>query len=247
MKRARIVYEGKIQPAFEKEGSIKLCDGRTVEEHEVQWLPPVIPGTIFVLGLNYADHAKELAFDAPKEPLVFLKGPNTLVGHNGITVRPDDVTNMHYECELAVVIGKRARNVKREQAYDYIAGYTVANDYAIRDYLENYYRPNLCVKNRDNSTPIGPWLVDREHIDYPMNLSLQTTVNGRVTQTGSTRDMVFSIPELVEYLSSFMTLQPQDIILTGTPEGLERVNSGDEVVTEVEGVGRLRNFIRGGS
>ncbi|GAK03859.1 5-carboxymethyl-2-oxo-hex-3- ene-1,7-dioate decarboxylase [Geomicrobium sp. JCM 19037] len=247
MKQARIVYEGKIQPAFLKEGSIELSDGRTVEEHQVQWLPPVIPGTIFVLGLNYADHAKELAFDAPKEPLVFLKGPNTLVGHNGVTVRPDDVTNMHYECELAVVIGKQARNVKREQAYDYIAGYTVANDYAIRDYLENYYRPNLCVKNRDNSTPIGPWLVGREHIDYPMNLSLQTTVNGRVTQTGSTRDMVFSIPELVEYLSSFMTLQPNDIILTGTPEGLERVNSGDEVVTEVEGVGRLRNFIRGGS
>lgn len=192
MKQARIVYEGKIQPAFLKEGSIELSDGRTVEEHQVQWLPPVIPGTIFVLGLNYADHAKELAFDAPKEPLVFLKGPNTLVGHNGVTVRPDDVTNMHYECELAVVIGKQARNVKREQAYDYIAGYTVANDYAIRDYLENYYRPNLCVKNRDNSTPIGPWLVGREHIDYPMNLSLQTTVNGRVTQTAQ-REIWYSL------------------------------------------------------
>lgn len=181
----------------------------------------------------------------PERTARILKGPGTLVGHNGVTVRPNDVTNMHYECELAVVIGKQARHVKREQAYDYIAGYTVANDYAIRDYLENYYRPNLCVKNRDNSTPIGPWLVGREHIDDPMNLTLQTTVNGRVTQTGSTRDMVFSIPVLVEYLSSFMTLQPNDIILTGTPEGLERVNAGDEVVTEVQGVGRLRNFIRG--
>ncbi|GAK09029.1 fumarylacetoacetate hydrolase family protein [Geomicrobium sp. JCM 19038] len=243
MKRARVAIDGAIHEAVEVEGKLKLEDGRIFTEDHVTWLPPVEPGTVFVLGLNYADHAKELSFNAPKEPLVFLKGPNTFLGHNGSSVRPEEATNMHYECELAVVIGKQAKNVKKEDAYDYVAGYTVANDYAIRDYLENYYRPNLKVKNRDTLTPIGPWLVDKEDIKDPMNLKLKTSVNGKVTQQGHTSDMVFSIPYLIEYLSSFMTLNPNDIILTGTPEGLEKVNAGDEVITEIEGIGQLRNYI----
>jgi 2-keto-4-pentenoate hydratase/2-oxohepta-3-ene-1,7-dioic acid hydratase in catechol pathway len=127
---------------------------------------------------------------------------------------------MHYECELAVVIGKTARNVKRDDAYDFVGGYTVANDYAIRDYLENWYRPNLRVKNRDTCTPLGPWLVDAADVPNPMALALQTTVNGKVTQSGNTRDMIFDVPFLIEYFSSFMTLQPGDLILTGTPDGV---------------------------
>ncbi len=122
-------------------------------------------------------------------------------------------------------------------------GYTVANDYAIRDYLENYYRPNLRVKNRDTCTPLGPWLVDRDDVPDPMNLALTTTVNGKLTQQGSTRDMIFGIPWLIEYLSSFMTLEAGDVILTGTPEGLADTQPGDEIVTEIEGVGRLVNTI----
>lgn len=152
---------------------------------------------------------------------------------------------MHYECELVVVIGRQARKVKRENAYDYIAGYTVANDYAIRDYLENYYRPNLRVKNRDTCTPIGPWLVDKDDIADPMNLTLRTYVNGKLTQQGSTKDMIFDIPFLIEYLSSFMTLHEGDMILTGTPEGAVNTAVGDEVVTEIEGIGRLVNKIVG--
>ena len=108
------------------------------------------PGSVFALGLNYADHAAELSFKAPDKPLVFLKGANAITAHRCVTRRPADVTYMHYECELAVVIGKEAKNVCREDAYDYVAGYTIANDYAFRDYLENYYRPNLRVKNRDH-------------------------------------------------------------------------------------------------
>src|SRR3979409_1164532 len=115
----------------------------------VLWLPPFEPGTVIALGLNYADHATELASKQQDEPLVFLKGPGTLLGHRGVTRRPAGVTYMHYECELAVVIGKTARRVTRADAFDYIEGYTVANDYAIRDYLENYYRPNFRVKSRD--------------------------------------------------------------------------------------------------
>lgn len=246
MKYARVAYHGLLHEAIVTATGVKLQDGRVVGEEEVVWLPPVVPNTIFTLGLNYADHAKELSFSAvQKEPLIFFKGPNTLIGHNGKTMRPDDATFMHYECELAVVIGKQAKQVKREDAYQYVKGYTIANDYAIRDYLENYYRPNLRVKNRDSCTPIGPWLIDKEDMKDPMNLTLRTYVNGKVTQEGTTADMLLSIPELIEYLSEFMTLYPNDIILTGTPKGSVNTLVGDEVVTEIEGIGQLVNTIVG--
>jgi 5-oxopent-3-ene-1,2,5-tricarboxylate decarboxylase/2-hydroxyhepta-2,4-diene-1,7-dioate isomerase len=137
--------------------------------------------------------------------------------------------------------------VSKANAYDYVAGYTVANDYAIRDYLENYYRPNFRVKSRDFATPIGPYLVDASDVGDPMNLQLRTLVNGEVTQEGNTRDMIFDIGALIVYLSEFMTLSPGDIILTGTPEGLADVKAGDEVVTEIEGIGSLKNTIIGDS
>ena len=238
MKRARVAYAGAIHEM--PEGDPRLLSG-----NPIVWLPPVQPGTIFALGLNYADHAKELAFKAPDEPLVFLKGPQSLCGHLGQTRRPAGVTYMHYECELAVVIGKTARKVAKADAYDYVGGYTVANDYAIRDYLENYYRPNFRVKSRDFATPLGPWLVDAADVADPMNLPLRTLVNGRVTQQGNTRDMIFDIPALIAYLSEFMTLSPGDIILTGTPEGLADVKAGDEVITEIDGIGSLKNTIVG--
>jgi 5-oxopent-3-ene-1,2,5-tricarboxylate decarboxylase/2-hydroxyhepta-2,4-diene-1,7-dioate isomerase len=245
VKRARIAYAGAVHAAVEDGGRLRLADGRRLEFEEVCWLPPLEPRTIFALGLNYADHAKELSFKAPEAPLVFLKGRNTLIGHRGQTVRPADATFMHYECELAVVIGRHGRDIPKARAYDYVAGYTVANDYAIRDYLENYYRPNLRVKSRDGCTPLGPWLVDRQDVADPMHLALRTLINGEVAQQGNTRDMVFDVPYLIEYLSGILTLSPGDLILTGTPEGLRDVRPGDEVVTEIEGIGRLVNFIVG--
>jgi 5-oxopent-3-ene-1,2,5-tricarboxylate decarboxylase/2-hydroxyhepta-2,4-diene-1,7-dioate isomerase len=126
-----------------------------------------------------------------------------------------------------------------------VAGYTVANDYAIRDYLENYYRPNLRVKNRDTCTVLGPWLVDAADVADPGQLALTTTVNGKLTQQGNTRDLVFDIPYLIEYLTGFMTLAAGDVILTGTPEGVVDVRPGDEVVTAIAGIGRLVNTIVG--
>lgn len=244
MKRGRIFLNGaihEVQPA--QEGYVRLANGQTLAQDKVQWLAPVEPGAIFALGLNYADHATELAFKAPEQPLVFLKGPNAVVGHNAHTPRSASAEYMHYECELAVVIGKPAKNVKQKDAYDYVAGYTVANDYVTRDHLENYYRPNLFAKNRDASTPLGPWLVDAADIPDPMALQLTTSVNGKITQQGTTRDMVFSIPWLIEYLSAIMTLSPNDIILTGTPKGLVNVAIGDIVTTEVQDVGRLVNTL----
>ena len=250
MKRARVAYGGAIHEATPCSSAgdtahLRLEDGRIVAEDAVVWLPPFVPGTVIALGLNYADHAKELAFNAQQEPLVFLKGSGALIGHRGQTRRPSDATFMHYECELAVVIGRPARRVQRADAMRHVAGYTVANDYAIRDYLENWYRPNLRVKNRDTCTVLGPWLVDAGDIEDPPQLPLRTLVNGAVTQQGNTRDLIFDIPFLIEYLSAFMTLAPGDVILTGTPEGVVDVQPGDEVVCEIEGLGRLVNTIVG--
>lgn len=251
MKHARIAWSGAIQQAVESDGQLLITQGPhqglRVEFDEVVWLPPLVPvaqpRTVIALGLNYADHAKELAFKAPEEPLAFMKGEASLIGHKAFTKRPADVKYMHYECELAVVIGRTARRVKKADAYDFVGGYTVANDYAIRDYLENWYRPNLRVKNRDTCTPIGPWLVDAADVLNPMALKLQTTVNGQVTQSGNTADMVFDVPTLIEYFSSFMTLNPGDLILTGTPDGIVNVNPGDVVVTEIESIGALTNTL----
>ncbi|AFJ48456.1 fumarylacetoacetate hydrolase family protein [Shimwellia blattae] len=243
MKQARIRYQGEdLNVTVDNQQRICLKDGTTLTADQVTWLPPA-SGTIFALGLNYADHATELEFKAPEEPLIFIKAPNSLTGHRQVSVRPDNVEYMHYEAELVVVIGKTARHVSQANAMDYVAGYTVCNDYAIRDYLENYYRPNLRVKSRDTLTPIGPWIVDKADIPDPHNLTLRTYVNGELRQQGSTADLVFNIPFLIEYLSAFMTLQPGDMIATGTPKGLSDVVPGDEVVVEVEGVGRLVNHI----
>jgi 5-oxopent-3-ene-1,2,5-tricarboxylate decarboxylase/2-hydroxyhepta-2,4-diene-1,7-dioate isomerase len=248
VKQARLAYAGAIHagsPANLADGrpGVRLTDGRVLAEEEVVWLPPFEAGTIIALGLNYAEHSRELALSAQEEPLVFLKGPGTLLGHRGCTRRPQGVQFMHYECELAVVIGHSARRVRRDAALQHVAGYCIANDYAIRDYLENWYRPNLRVKNRDGGTVIGPWLVEAADVPDPGQLGLRTFVNGKLTQQGNTADMMTDVPELIEYLSSFMTLAAGDVILTGTPKGVVNVEVGDEVVCEIDGLGRLHNTI----
>lgn len=248
MKHARVAYAGAIHTArpWEPNGQadrLRLSDGRVIAHSQVVWLPPFEVGTIIALGLNYADHAKELEFTGQEEPLVFLKGPNTLLGHLGYTRRPADVRFMHYECELAVVMGRPAERVRRAHAASYIAGYCVANDYTIRDYLENWYRPNLRAKNRDGATVLGPWLVDACDIPNPGNLNVRTLVNGEITQRGNTRDMITDVGSLIEYITSFMTLSPGDVILTGTPEGVVNVNVGDTITCEIDGLGSLQNTI----
>ena len=254
MRRARVVYGGALHEATALQGRLRLADGRVVDESEVQWLLPFEARTIFALALNYADHALELAAKSSAEqgrflqaqrgePVVFLKGENSLVGHRGLTRRPADGEFMHYECELAVVIGREGKRIPRARAYEHVAGYTVANDYAIRNFLEPYYRPNLRVKSRDGCTAVGPWLVDRDDVPDPMALALCTEVNGQVVQQGNTRDMIHDVPALIEHLSSYMSLSPGDVILTGTPKGSVDVHPGDEVVCEVEGVGRLVNTL----
>lgn len=246
---ARVAYGGAIHQATPHPQGVRLTDGRVLREDEVVWLAPFEVGTIIALGLNYADHVKELSkeltLSTQDEPLIFLKAPGSVIGHRGHTRRPQGVAFMHYECELAVVIGAPARKVSLEQAMSHVAGYTVCNDYAIRDYLENWYRPNFRVKSRDGGTVLGPWLVPAAAVADPHALTLRTRVNGQVTQTGSTAQMIHTIPVLIEFLSRFMTLQPGDVILTGTPDGVVNVNEGDEVVTEIDGIGSLMNTLVG--
>ncbi len=257
MRTARVFFGGAIheaQPVPGAPGQLRLADGRVVAENTVAWLAPFEMRTMFALALNYADHAQELAAKSSaeqsrflqaqrNEPVVFLKGANSVVGHRGLTCRPADGEFMHYECELAVVIGRAGAGITRARAIDHVAGYTVANDYAIRNFLEPYYRPNLRVKSRDGGTALGPYLVSRDAVPDPMNLALRTEVNGREVQMGNTRDMIHDVASLIEYLSSFMTLAPGDVILTGTPKGSVDVQPGDEVVCEIEGVGRLVNTL----
>lgn len=244
MKRARIAHKGSVYwtEVVDSDAALKLPTGETITAADAQWLAPVTPGaSIFALGLNYADRAKQLGFKKKEPPLIFLKGPNALTGHMGETARPADANQMHPECELVAVIGKPARRVKPQEALAHVGAYTIACDYAIREYLENYYRPNLAVKNRDAATPLGPWLVDAADVANPQKLRLATTVNGKIVQDGSTADMVLDIAGLIAYLSETMTLLPGDMILTGTPEGVHFCAAGDEVVCEIESIGRLTN------
>jgi 5-oxopent-3-ene-1,2,5-tricarboxylate decarboxylase / 2-hydroxyhepta-2,4-diene-1,7-dioate isomerase len=247
MKTARVAYGGAVHEAQPHGAGVQLADGRVLAEEQVVWLPPFELGTIIALGLNYADHvaelAKELTVATHDEPLVFFKTRGSAIGHRGFTRRPADAHFMHYECELAVVIGRRAQRVAAADAMAHVAGYTVCNDYAVRDYLENWYRPNLRVKSRDGGTVLGPWFVDAADVADPHALALRTFVNGQLVQQGSTARMVNRIPALIEYLSAFMTLDAGDVILTGTPEGVANVNAGDEVVTEIDGIGRLVNTL----
>ena len=248
MRTARVAHAGAIHEARPHAQGLQLPDGRALAEDQVVWLPPVAePGTIIALGLNYADHVKELSKELTQttrdEPLVFLKGLGSLIGHRGLTRRPADANFMHYECELAEVIGRTARRVKAADALAHVAGYTVCNDYAVRDYLENWYRPNLRVKNRDGGTVLGPWLVSADEVPDPQALALRTTVNGCVVQQGTTANMIHSVAALIEYLSDFMTLEAGDIILTGTPEGTVNCNAGDQIACEIDGIGRLVNTL----
>ncbi len=246
---ARVAFGGAIHEARPDGAGLLLDDGRRVSQEAVVWLPPFEAGTVIALGLNYADHVKELSSEltvtSRDEPLVFLKGGGSLIGHRGMTRRPAGLTFMHYECELAVVIGRAGRRVPVERALDLVAGYTVCNDYAFRDYLENWYRPNLRVKNRDGATVLGPWLVPAASVPDPQALALRTVVNGVVTQQGSTGNMIHDVASLIAYLSDFMTLLPGDVILTGTPDGVINVNIGDVVECEISGLGSLRNTIVG--
>lgn len=245
MKHARFVAEGREQTGIVTERqTIRMPDGRELAFDDVEaWLPPIKPNKMIGLALNYADHAEELGLERPQEPVLFIKPNSSLVGHKGKIHFPHGTTYMHYENELAVVIGQTGKGIKPREAFDYIRGYTIANDVTVRDFVSNMYRPPVRAKGHDTFGPLGPVLVDRDDIPNPENLNLRTYVNGELRQQGNTNDLIYSIPELIAFISSFMTLEPNDVIWTGTPKGISRIYPGDELKLEIDGIGCLENTV----
>ena len=240
-KRARVLDGGRlVEGVLREPGVLEDAAGRAHAEAEVRFLPPVQPTKVIALALNYADHAAEMELAEPEEPALFFKSPNTWIGHREPVVYPAGGRYVHYEVELAVAVGRRSRRVPAGRAMEAVRGYTIANDLVIRDYVTNTFRPPLRGKCWDTFCPIGPYLVEDEVVD-PHRLGLRAYVNGELRQSGTTADMVHRIPELIEYVSFFMTLEPGDLILTGTPRGVSHVHPGDELRLEVDGLGALVN------
>lgn len=243
MKHARVIVRGRFEEVAIERGEVVTAGGARYAEADVTWLPPVEAGTILALALNYGDHASELSLARPEQPALFPKFRNALLGHLGNIVRPHGCAYMHYENELAVIIGRSARRVGAENALDYVKGYTIFNDLVVRDFVIDHFRPPVKPKNFDTFGPIGPWWVDAEDIPDPQNLGLKTFVNGELRQQGNTRDMLFKIAEIIEYVSEFMTLQENDVLCTGTPQGISHVHVGDTIRCEIEGIGALENTV----
>lgn len=240
MKRVRFAAAGRVRTGEFRDGWLVDEAGGPHRPEEVVWLPPVQPSKVVGLALNYADHAEELGVRVPEEPALFFKPPSSLVGHLAPVVYPSGVRHLHQEVELAVVIGRRCRRVRPEDAYGVVRGYTIANDVTVRDYVGNFYRPPVRAKGYDTFCPVGPWVAEGE-VEDPHALRLRAYVNGSLRQEGSTANLLWKIPDLVALVSEIMTLEPDDLILTGTPRGVDPVYPGDVMRLEVEGIGALEN------
>lgn len=244
MRIARFAVKGHTYAGRYENDQLVVESGGVFDAEDVTWLPPVAPGSKMIgLALNYSDHAAELNLQLPSQPVLFNKNPNTLVGHQGRVIAPPNVEYMHYENELVVIIGQRCRRVPAEQALAVIRGYTIGNDVTIRDFVTNWYRPPVKAKNWDTFGPLGPWLVTADEVADPSGLGLRTYVNGELRQAGNTRNLIYSIPQLIEYITEFMTLEPGDMIWTGTPQGISHIVPGDSMRLEIEGIGALENTV----
>ena len=243
MKYIRFNMEGVLFSGSVEGNSIiymdQLGNKKIVAVKDVKILSPVIPSKIIAVGLNYKDHAEELHMHVPSVPVIFLKPATAIIAHKESIVYPPNVSRVDYEAELAVVIGKKAKNVPKENYKEYIKGYTCFNDITARD-LQQIDGQWTRAKSFDTFAPIGPIIVD--DID-PSNLDICTYLNDKLSQSSNTCNMIFKIPELIEFISSIMTLLPDDIIATGTPPNVGPISRGDTVIVEIEGIGRLINYI----
>lgn len=215
--------------------------GERLELDGVRLLAPVIPRSKVVgVGRNYAAHAAELGNEVPDTPLTFYKPNTSVIGPGDEIVYPDASNEVSFEGELAVVIGRICRHVPLERVSDVIFGYTVANDVTARD-LQKSDGQWSRAKGYDTFCPLGPWITTHQSLDEVADLRIRSTLDGHERQNGSTSLMVFSIPEMVEFISSYTTLLPGDVILTGTPAGVGTMLPGQEVSIEIEGIGTLTN------
>jgi 2-keto-4-pentenoate hydratase/2-oxohepta-3-ene-1,7-dioic acid hydratase in catechol pathway len=206
----------------------------------VRLLAPILPSKVLAVGRNYAEHAKEMGHELPERPLIFLKPSTSVIGTHDVIRLPADSDQVEHEAELALVIGKVAKDVPREKVHEVIFGYTCANDVTARDQQRSDVQFTRA-KGYDSFCPIGPWI---ETTLDPGAIRVRAMVNGDTRQDGNTRDMVFDIATLVSFMSHVMTLVPGDVILTGTPAGVGRISDGDTVTIAIEGIGELTNPVR---
>lgn len=242
---ARFCHRGRQHYAEVEHGMLQLLEGdifsaivptkQVIPLNEVELLPPVWPSKVIGVGLNYVDHIGEAGRDIPNEPVLFLKSPGSLVGHDQPIILPPTKHRIDYEGEVALVMGRKARAVPPEEAYDYILGCTASGDISDR-HMQRSDGQWSRAKSFDTFTPLGPWLAT--DLDYG-DLGLTTHLNGQLRQSTRTSHMLFDIPTLVHFISSSMTLYPGDVILTGTPSGVGPLEHGDRLSIWVEGVGTL--------
>lgn len=220
-------------------GEAARANGSSYAVADIRFLVPAAPTKVICVGLNYLDHIDEIGMDRPAEPLLFLKPPSSLVGHGEAIIRPPDVTRLDYEGELAVVIGQRASHVTPREALGHVAGMTIGNDVTAREYQvpgSQWTR----AKGYDTFAPVGPCLVKSTEWD---GRRIETRVNSQLVQSSSTDRLIFDVPTLISHASSIMTLEPGDVILTGTPRGVGPVANGDVIEIAIEGIGVLRNHV----
>ncbi len=223
--------------------------GEEVSLEEATIHPPLaLPGKIIAIGLNYEDHAAETGADIPEKPIVFAKYPNTIIGPGAPIRIPPITEQVDYEAELGVVIGARARDVSEAEALDHVFGYTNANDVSSRDLQFSEGGQWTRSKSLDTYCPIGPYIATRDEIPDPQSLFIRAILNGETVQDGTTSKMIFSVAEIVSFLSHGITLEPGDLIITGTPPGVGMARDpqlwlkpGDEITIEIEGLSALTN------
>jgi 5-oxopent-3-ene-1,2,5-tricarboxylate decarboxylase/2-hydroxyhepta-2,4-diene-1,7-dioate isomerase len=244
MKHVRIEHEGRARDAM-LDGDTVTGDGAEIKINQVKrWLAPVTPGKIIATHLTYRSRAEEYKMARlPSEPSYFMKPPSSLSAHLEPVVRPAGCRFLNYEGEIAVVIGRRCRGVRVEEALDCVGGYTVANDWGVHDFRHADRGSMLRVKGQDGFCPLGPVLVDAGDVD-PEDLVIRTFVNGDEVQRGHTgTDLLFSFAYQIADVARLITLEPGDVLLTGTPANSRPVEPGDVVAVEVEGIGRLENTV----
>jgi 2-keto-4-pentenoate hydratase/2-oxohepta-3-ene-1,7-dioic acid hydratase in catechol pathway len=248
IKLVRFRYEGEARYGCVEGDSVYLLPNgpfgelrpgaRVAVLQEVELLAPCEPSKVVAVGLNYRSHAQELSLQLPPAPLLFIKPSTSVVGPEASIVYPAMSERVDYEAELAVVIGQRARGLAPEEAASHILGYTCGNDVTARD-LQSRDGQWTRSKGFDSFCPLGPWIVT--DLPQPNNTNLFCRLNGVQRQAGNTSDLIFDVSTLVSFVSQVMTLQPGDVLLTGTPSGIGPMNRGDTVEIEVEGIGVLRN------
>ncbi|MEJ2774093.1 fumarylacetoacetate hydrolase family protein [Stygiolobus sp. CP859M] len=253
---------------FEKEGmecvfnninnvikAFDIVERLPLKETEVKkLLPPISPKKVFLPAVNFKSHSSETLMNPPPFPYFFTKFSNAIIGPEDHILIPKELKRTDYEGEIGIVIGKRAKNVRKEDAMDYVFGFTVVNDVSFRDYQFPEVHPYglnwVMGKSLDTGLPVGPWIVTKDEIKDFYSLKIITRLNGTIVQDGTTRDMIFSVEDMIAYLSKGITLEPGDVITTGTPAGVAEfsgkkyLQEGDVIEVEVTGIGVLRNYVK---